>query len=87
MTGVALAATEEAPHQHLDPALLVDLLWALATPEMGIQHLRAATAPGKARLIIFCTAADPHSGASAGRRLCEGVVGSAPQLRGWFVLP
>lgn len=87
MTGAALAATDQAPHQHLDRALLVDLLWALATPEFGIQHLWAATEPGRARLIIFADGVDEHSAALAGRRLCEAAVGSAPQLRGWYVLP
>ncbi|WIX97814.1 hypothetical protein QRX60_27405 [Amycolatopsis mongoliensis] len=87
MTTVALAATEGAPQRRLDSNLVVDLLWALAAPELGIQHLRVVTGPGRIRLVVFSVAADARSGALAGKSLCENAIRSAPQLRGWYVEP
>lgn len=87
MASVTLAASGEATHRELDPHLLVDLLWALAEPGLGIEHMRVATSPGRIEVVFFSTAPDAHSVAVTGIHLCETAASSAPQLRGWFVVP
>lgn len=86
MASVALAASDEARQRELDPHVLVDLLWALADPGLGIEHMRAAAGPGQIEIIFFSTASDAQAASRISNRLCEKATTSAPQLRGWYVV-
>lgn len=86
MASVALAASGEARHRELDPNLVVDLLWALAEPGLGIEHMRVTTGPGHIEVVFFSAAPDAQSVAVTGIHLCETATSSAPQLQGWYVV-
>ncbi|MGW5346693.1 hypothetical protein [Streptomyces sp. NPDC004050] len=65
---------------------LVDLLWAHATPECGIEHIRARTSPDGIEIILFIRAVNTDTAqAKAGRRLAEALASGATGARGYSV--
>ncbi|SDZ35341.1 hypothetical protein SAMN05421504_113101 [Amycolatopsis xylanica] len=86
MASVALAATGGARHHDMTADVVVDLLWALAEPDSGLEHVRAATSPGRVDVILFSIAENALSAAEAGARLCELATTTAPQFEGWRIV-
>jgi hypothetical protein len=85
MTGVTLAAREITANRDLDSAAVHGLLWALATPDMGLEHARVLMRAGRIEIAIFCmarTAADARASAIA---ICTLACRDSALLSGWNI--
>lgn len=85
MAQVTLAATVEATNWELNPNLVADLIWVVATPEHGLEHLHAVTQPGRIDVVVFHLAVDTAMARHASRRLCQLAISTSPQLYGWRI--
>ncbi|MFJ8015620.1 hypothetical protein [Streptomyces sp. NPDC096339] len=71
------APTEDQAHT------LVDLLWAHATPECGMEHVRARTSPAGIEIVFFIRAAgDAGAQAKAGCLMTAALTSGAAATRG-----
>ncbi|RPF41461.1 hypothetical protein EDD96_5263 [Streptomyces sp. Ag109_G2-6] len=65
---------------------LVDILWAHATPECGMEHIRARTTPAGIGIILFIRAASTDiAHAKAGRLMTGALASGATCARGYSV--
>jgi hypothetical protein len=65
---------------------LVDILWAHATPEYGMEHIRARTSPAGIGIVLFIRAANADiAQAKAGRLMTEALASGATGCRGYFI--
>lgn len=65
------------------PPGLADILWALARPADGIEHIRVAAGTGRAVITYFLRADDDLSAIATAREVTDRAIGQAPALRGW----
>ncbi|MBB1254257.1 hypothetical protein [Streptomyces alkaliterrae] len=65
------------------PPGLSDILWALASPRDGIEHIHVAPAPGRALITYFLRAADDHTALGTARLVTDRAISHSPALRGW----
>lgn len=75
--------SDESPDP--DSTLVHDVIWALATPETGLQHVRVSVRTNAVDIVLFCStqvAAHAHHAAVA---LCQRVCAISPLLHGWRV--
>ena len=84
MTTVRLRATRQA-NLEIKGAAVHDILWARATPETGLEHIRVAVRPGRVDIAIFCTSAGEDQALSSALRACELACRESPMLSGWQV--
>ncbi|WP_460494213.1 hypothetical protein [Dactylosporangium cerinum] len=66
----------------VDPEVLVGILWAHATSEDGLQHVRARAGPGRVDVAFFLTASTPTDAFGAARRLCQRAISASALLSG-----
>jgi hypothetical protein len=52
------------------PDVVVDLIWAHATPADKLEHVRASTTVGRVDLVLFIDANDGHEAAALADRVC-----------------
>lgn len=65
---------------------LVDVLWAHATPECGMEHIRARTSPAGIGVILFIRAVSTDiAQAKAGRLMTVVLASGATGARGYSV--
>jgi hypothetical protein len=68
-----------------NPAIIVDLFWAQASPSDGVDHVRAVVeAPANVIVLLILRAASAMTALEAAARLCAHAAQS-PSLRGWAV--
>jgi hypothetical protein len=84
MTTVRLCATGRA-NLEVDGALVHDALWARATPEARLEHMRVVVRPGRVDIAIFCRSAGEQQASSSAIRACELACRESPALSGWQV--
>jgi hypothetical protein len=84
MTTVRLLATAGA-NPDISSAVVHDALWAWATPEIGLEHVRVAFQPGRIGIAMFCISTGQHQASSSAIRACELACKHSPVLRGWQV--
>jgi hypothetical protein len=70
-------------HSTAPPPGLADILWAVARPVDGIEHIHIAPGAGQAVITYFLRAGDDGTALSAARRVTDRAISQAPVLRGW----
>lgn len=70
-------------HRTAPPPGLADILWALARPLDGIEHIHVAPGPGRAVITYFLRTHDDRTALSTARNVTDRALSQAPGLRGW----
>ncbi|MBV7699285.1 hypothetical protein [Streptomyces sp. TRM70350] len=65
------------------PHALADILWALARPGDGIEHIHVAPDVGSAVITYFLRAGDDRSAIATARQVTDRAISHAPALHGW----
>ncbi len=67
----------------LDPVGLVDILWAHARPEDGLEHIAQHANDGTVDVTLFVKSDAPESAYLAAVRVCRSALQTARPLAGW----
>lgn len=84
MTTVRLRATSQA-NLAIEGAAIHDVLWARATPEVGLEHVHVVVGPGTVDITIFCRSANGTEASHSAVLICELACRDSPALHGWQV--
>jgi hypothetical protein len=72
------------PHHPVTPETLVDILWACAIPEDGLEHLRARREDDQSPIdVAVFHRTDPAENPDQSLALCRRALQTAPPLKGW----
>ena len=66
----------------VDHEVVVGILWAHASSEDGLQHVRARAGPGRVDVAFFLTAETPADALNTVQRLCQRATNASALLRG-----
>lgn len=83
MATVTLIATRNAACGILDPGVVTDILWMVASPDDGLEHVHSHSAARRIDLTLFHRSRSHRDATRAATRLCERAIRHAPALRGW----
>ncbi|MFJ9343027.1 hypothetical protein ACIRP0_27575 [Streptomyces sp. NPDC101733] len=83
MAAIALTATPQAPHRHIDANVLTDVLWACAHPADRPEHLTALTEDGRAELVVYVLADSEQAARTAALHGVRRALDTCPLLSGW----
>lgn len=78
----------DAERRDIDPGVLVDILWASAAPDDGLEHIRARADPRPGDLslaLLLRSSTEEESSTEPVRELCGRAIASSPALTGWTV--
>jgi hypothetical protein len=69
--------------------VVVDVLWATATPDDRLEHIRArpGPSPSSVDLVLFHSATESRTAEYLAQCLADRAVAVAPLLAGWTVAP
>ena len=90
MVLIRLSPSPAAGVKVLSPEVAVDILWAAATPEDRLEHIRARHGPTKNDIDIALfhkdmkAAVHSEPAVNAALRLCHRAISVAPVLGGWL---
>jgi hypothetical protein len=84
MVLIRLAHPEDPRIRPLNPEVALDILWAAATPDDRLEHIRAryGPTPDTIDLALFHRA-DPSSATAAALRVCGRAILRSPALAAW----
>lgn len=83
MAALTLIATEAATRHWLQPQIVVDILWAMATPADRLEHLHSKSISNRIDLTLFHRTTNPTEAQAAAVRLCQRALEHSPSLQGW----
>jgi hypothetical protein len=86
MTVVSLVATSASVDSAPDSTMIHDVIWAFATPETGLEHVRVARDLTQIHIAMFCLAPTEDMARSAAVTTCERACRNSPLLAGWEIL-
>lgn len=85
LTIVGLALHPEAADQHLDAQLLIDVLWAVASPDGLVEHISARTGPRQLDVGLYLGADSQADADRTAHDLLRHATSTVPLLRGWDI--
>jgi hypothetical protein len=62
-----------------------DVIWAFATPDTRLEHVRVARNRTQIDIAVFCLAGTEDKARTAAVAVCERACRNSPLLRGWTV--
>jgi hypothetical protein len=85
--GDAAARSPQEPDPNaspLSPEIITDILWGVALPSDGLEHVRARPGPERRIDVVIFHRTDPvPEGRENGLALCQRAIDIAPALKGW----
>jgi hypothetical protein len=70
-----------------DNTVIQDVIWALATSETGLQHVRVSAHPDGIDIALFCAAPSAGQAQCRAVALCQRACAESPVLHGWRARP
>src|SRR5690348_14843624 len=70
----------------LDPVGLIDILWAHALPEDGLEHIAQHENGGTVNITLFVKSAALESAYLAATRICHSALSAARPLADWHLI-
>lgn len=87
MTIVHLVVTPTVTCRQLDSATVQDVIWAFATIETGLEHVRVSAWDGRIDIGMFCMARNETEAGAASALVVDRACRSSPVLKGWRIKP
>lgn len=85
MTVVTLTMRQYDKWPQVNTAIVHDIIWALAAPDVALEHAHVVKFGRELRIALFFNARTPIEARSAGLRLCALACNFSPALQDWEV--
>jgi hypothetical protein len=85
MTVVTLTRSRSDADYRADRAVIQDVVWALAEPAAGLEHIHVTTLGREIRVVLFLKAPTPDDARLAAIRLCAKACRDSPAFQGWEI--